>query len=177
MVMAATDFVLGPPVQIAYAVPDAEAAARWWVEATGAGPFFLAPHIEVHDVVHRGRDATFDHTSAYGQWGSVMVELVQDHTPGPSVVADLYPDGGSGVHHLAYFVDDVVAATAALDELGMALAMSAWAGPTRFHFVDAVARLGHFIELYEPNPALVGFYERVETAAQGWDGADPVRMR
>ena len=41
----------------------------------------------------------FDHSSAYGQWGDVMVELVEEHTP-PLVAP------GSGVHHLAFIVDD-----------------------------------------------------------------------
>ena len=44
----------------------------------------------------------FDHTSAYGQWGDIMVELVQDHGTGPSVVRDLYNVDESGLHHLAF---------------------------------------------------------------------------
>jgi len=169
---------LGPPVQIAYAVVDARAAAVTWAERFGAGPFFLNEHIPVTDVVHRGVPGEFDHTSAYGQWGDIMVELVQDHGTGPSAVRDLYAPGDSGLHHLAYFVDDIDDATVRLDEMGFPLAMSAIAGgTTRFHFVDAVAQLGHFLELYEPNDALVGFYSRVRTAAQGWDGTDAIRTR
>ena len=79
---------LGAPVQIAYAVPDARVAAQEWIERFGAGPFFVRPHIPVVDVVYRGQPSTFDHTSAYGQWGSLMVELVQDHGTAPSVVRE-----------------------------------------------------------------------------------------
>ncbi|MFN3219766.1 MAG: VOC family protein [Acidimicrobiales bacterium] len=167
---------LGPPVQIAYAVSDAEVAAAEWAERFGAGPFFVRRHIPVTDVVHRGVPAVFDHTSAYGQWGEVMVELVQDHGTGPSAVRDLYAPGESGLHHLAYIVDDLDDATALLDGFGFPLAMSALAGSTRFHFVDAVATLGHFIELYAANDGLLGFYAMVAEAAQGWDGSDPVRI-
>ena len=39
-------FKLGPPVQIAYAVNDAREAASQWAEEFGAGPFFLAEHIQ-----------------------------------------------------------------------------------------------------------------------------------
>lgn len=169
--------VLGPPVQIAYAVPDARAAAERWAREFGAGPFFLAEHIPVTEVIHRGVPGAFDHTSAYGQWGDIMVELVQDHGPGPSAVRDLYPEGGSGLHHLAYFVDDIDVATARLETQGYPLAMSAVAGKTRFHFVDAVAQLGHFLELYEPSGALTGFYTRVREAASGWDGTEAIRSR
>ena len=162
-------FKLGPPKQIAYAVPNAFKAAEQWATNFGAGPFFIAEHIPVSEVIYRGDPSTFDHTSAYGQWGDVMVELVQDHGSGPSVVRDMYQPHESGLHHLAYFVDDIEQATSELGELGFPLGMSALAGETRFHHVDATDILGHFIELYEPNKALVAFYERVREAAQDWD--------
>ena len=92
-------FKLGPPKQIAYAVPNAFEAAKKWAEDFGAGPFFISEHIPVTDVLYRGTPATFDHTSAYGQWGDIMVELVQDHGTGPSVVRDLYGPNESGLHH------------------------------------------------------------------------------
>jgi len=168
---------LGAPVQIAYAVPDVVAAAEQWAHDFGAGPFFVRHHIELIDVVHRGRPATFDHSSAYGQWGSVMVELVQDHTVGPSVVSDVFPAGASGLHHLAYFVDDMDATVRTLVGRGHELAMSArTTGGSAFHFVDALATHGHFFELYLPTDRLLRFYADVASAAHGWDGSDPVRV-
>jgi len=163
------------PVQIAYAVPDAEAAAHDWARRFGAGPFFLWRHIPLRDVMYRGRSAGFDHTSAYGQWGDVMVELVQDHGSSASVVRELYGPAESGLHHLAYFVGDLDETTASLAAEGLPLAMSAVAGGARFHFVDALASLGHFLELYTPSDRLRAFYTHVASAAQDWDGADPVR--
>lgn len=173
--MAATPQHLGAPVQIAYAVPDAREAAQVWVDRFGAGPFFVADHIAVSDVVYRGAPGMFDHTSAYGQWGHLMVELVQDHSNGPSPVRELYAPDESGLHHLAYLVDDLDRATGRLVGEGLTLAMSARAGSTRFHFIDAVSTTGHFLELYEPSPSLVGFYDLVRAAAEQWDGRDPVR--
>jgi catechol 2,3-dioxygenase-like lactoylglutathione lyase family enzyme len=169
--------VLGPPVQIAYAVPDAEAAARWWSDRLGVGPFLLRRHIEVTDVVYRGSPATFDHTSAYGQWGPLMVELVQDHGPGPDAIRERFGPDQSGLHHLAFVVDDLDASLAALAALGWESAMSATTrGGVRFHFVDAVATHGHMLELYERSDRLAAFYAEVAAAADGWDGSDPVRV-
>jgi hypothetical protein len=172
----AAEAALGPPVQIAYAVPDAVEHAHRWA-ALGAGPFFVRPHIALTEVVHRGEPATFDHTSAYGQWGSIMVELVQDHGLGPSVIRERYASQEVGLHHFAFFVDDLDASTAALAGAGFPLAMSAaTSSGMRFHFVDTCAALGHMVELYVPTPHLVGFYEKVAAASAGWDGRDPVRM-
>ena len=139
---------LGAPVQIAYAVPDAIAAAEVWARDCGAGPFFVRQHIPVTDVLYRGQPSEFDHTSAYGQWGSLMVELVQDHGSEPSAVRELYSADQSGLHHMAFFVDDIDAALDQLATQDMPLAMDAYAGATRFVFVDALAQLGHFLELY-----------------------------
>jgi len=166
---------LGPPVQVAYAVPGAFEAARWWAAELGAGPFFVRSHIALREVVYRGRPAEFDHTSAYGQWGNLMVELVQDHGTGPSVVRERYAPDESGLHHLAFIVPDLDEATARFASLGMELAMSASTSATRFHFVDAVATMGHMIELYQRTDRVEGFYSMVRDAAEGWRGDDPVR--
>jgi catechol 2,3-dioxygenase-like lactoylglutathione lyase family enzyme len=167
---------LGRPVQLAYAVPDAATAAVRWAEQFGAGPFFVRRHIPLVDVVHRGRPADFDHTSAYGQWGDVMVELIQDHGNRPSVVGDVFPPGTSGLHHLAFILDDVDATIRRLLAAGHELAMSARTpGGVEFHFVDTVATLGHMLELYPSSERLLAFYAMVADAARDWDGADPVR--
>lgn len=163
-------------MQLAYVVTDVTTAARRWAEQHGAGPFFVSPHIEVTDVVYRGRPAHFDHSTALGQLGGLMIELLQDHGEGPSAVRDLYAPGETGLHHVAHFVDDLHAETARLGELGYRLAQSALArGVTRFHYIDTVAERGHMLELYEPGPSLLATYNRVADAARGWDGSDPLR--
>jgi len=166
---------LGPPVQIAYAVRDVRAAALSWA-ARGAGPFFVADHIELTDVRYRGAPGVFDHSSAYGQWGSVMVELVCDHTEGPSPVIDVVGRGGVGLHHVAHFVDDLPAAQAWLTAKGWVEALHARTTTgNEFAFHDSTVELGHMIELYVGTATLRGFYASVAGAAVGWDGTDPVR--
>jgi len=168
--------LLGAPVQIAYAVSDVEAAAEAWARDFGAGPFFVRPHIELVDVIYRGRPGSFDHTSAYGQWGSLMVELVVDHGQDSSPIRDLYGPGESGLHHLAFVVDDLHDATKGLVAGGYEVAMSArTSGGTEFLFIDTVATHGHMLELYERSDRLRDFYENIASAAFGWNGGDPVR--
>ncbi len=168
--------VLGPPVQLAYAVADVDAAASLWASVHGVGPFFASRHIAVRDVRYRGAPATFDHSSAYGHWGSVMVELVQDHTVGPSPIADVVGQGGSGLHHLAFFVEDLDSASLALSARGWHEALFArTSSGVSFAFHDATADLGHMVEIYEGTPRLRSFYSMVADASVGWDGSRPVR--
>ncbi len=166
-----------PPVQIAYAVPDVHAAATTWARDHGAGPFFLREHIVLEDVVYRGRPGVFDHSSAYGQWGSMMVELVQDHGVTDTVIRERFGVGHSGLHHVACFVEDLTATMQRLVAGGFQVAMSArTSSGVEFHFIDTVASHGHMFELYEGAEHLRRFYRMVAEAADGWNGADPVRI-
>jgi catechol 2,3-dioxygenase-like lactoylglutathione lyase family enzyme len=168
--------MLSPPAQIAYFVTDIEASAREMGQRFGAGPFYLIRRIELASALHRERSCRFVHSSAYGQWGGVMLELVQQDEEGPSPFRDLFAPGQQGLHHLAFFVPDLQSAIHAHARNGMPLATRATTtGGTEFAFVDASATLGHMIELYEPTPALNGFYRQVREASIGWNGDDPVR--
>ena len=45
--------LLGPPVQIAYAVPDIFKGVDKWIKDFGAGPFFIAENIPVINIIYR----------------------------------------------------------------------------------------------------------------------------
>ncbi|WP_040495208.1 VOC family protein [Ilumatobacter nonamiensis] len=163
--------MIGSPVQIAYATDDVHAAARRWAER-GVGPFFVLEHITVVDVRIDGEPADFDHSSAYAQWGSVMVELIRQHDPGPDPVVST-----SGIHHVASFVDDFDVAGDALVADGFPRRLVArTSGGQTFAFHDARASLGHMIEIYERTDRLADFYDMVRDAATDWNGADPIRV-
>jgi len=163
--------MFGAPVQIAYATDDVHAAAGRWTER-GIGPFFVIEHIALSDVEIDGRPAAFDHSSAYGQWGSVMVELICQHDPGAEPVV-----GSSGVHHVASFVDDFDAASEGLIADGFARTLLAHTtGGQAFAFHDARSTLGHHLEIYEATDRLTGFYAMVRNASVDWDGTKPIRV-
>jgi catechol 2,3-dioxygenase-like lactoylglutathione lyase family enzyme len=153
---APSPLLFGPPVQYAYLVDDAESAARTWETQLGAGPFEILDHIVVDDVRVRGEPATFDHSSAFGWWGTTMIELICIH----DAPAELTPR--TGLHHVACFVDDVDRALDRATAAGMATAMTARAGQTIFAFVDDIAQRGHFWELYVPTERLLSFYDEVQ---------------
>lgn len=164
------------PVQIAYHVPDPVEAAHELATAHGWGPFFLMEHIPLEWSRHRGVDAAFDHTSAYGQAGDIMVELITQHDDRPSAIRDLFAAHERGLHHVACFVDDLDAAIERHRVAGRNLALEAMTSSgVRFAMVDASTTLGHMIELYTASEPLRRFYAHVARAAHEWDGTDPVR--
>ena len=167
-----------PVRQIAYFVPDVRAAALDHHRRFGSGPYFVADNIPLRHSLHRGAPQPLDHSSAYGQWGGVMLEFVQQNNPGPSAFHDMYPEGSgrTGIHHVALFVDDVKEELARLNADGFETAFYGEMNDGfAFAFADTVAAYGHMLELYTPVPSLTGFYGMVARAAEGFDGTDPVR--
>lgn len=165
--------------QLAYYVPDIEAAARAHSAAFGSGPFYTYWHVPLASSMHRGVKQPFDHSSTYGQWGDLMIEFVQLHSKAPSAISDVFGEDYArfGLHHTAVWVDDLERAIADFDGHGMPLSqLSTLENGKSFAFVDAVAMLGHMIELYERDEGLTGFYAMIRDSAVDWDGQDPIRQ-
>ena len=155
-----------PVRQIAYAVDDARKAAERHHALFGSGPFFVLDNIPLKVSLHRGEPAPFDHTSAYGQWGEVMIEFMQQNNEGPSAVRDMYAPGQEGFHHVALIVDSLPEARAHFAAEGLEEALYAeMEDGFAFVMVDGRERYGHMIELYEGAESLLGFYDYVKKSA------------
>jgi hypothetical protein len=166
----------GSAVQVAYHVPDPERAAADFGARFGWGPFFYLEHIPLSRCLYRGVPSEFDHSSAYGQAGELMVELITQHDDRPSVLRERFAAGEVGMHHVAHFVASLEAALREAQEAGFAVALEAeTATGTAFAMIDTCAALGHLTELYESRDDLARFYRYVRRAAEGWNGAEPLR--
>jgi hypothetical protein len=166
----------GSAVQIAYHVPDPERAALDFSRRFGWGPFFYFEHIALSRCRYRGQPAAFDHSSAYGQAGELMVELITQHDDAPSVLRDLYARDAVGIHHVAHFVQSLPDAMDDARRADVDIALDACTSTgTAFVMLDLTRQLGHMIEIYEGCGDLMKFYRYVRRAADGWDGTAPLR--
>ena len=164
------------PVQMAYHVPDPASAALHAAEAFGWGPLSVREHIARARASYRGTDTVFDHSSAYGQAGDLMVEFITQHNDAPSALRDLYGPQESGLHHVAVFVPNYATALDQHRALGRVIALEACTiTGVEFAMVDTVKELGHMLEVYEARDDLAKFYAFVRRKATGWDGSDPLR--
>lgn len=162
-------------VQVAYHVADIEQSARWAAKTLGAGPFVVSRDIELSEGVHRGEPCLFVHSSAYGQWGKIMLELVQQESSGASPFRDLYSKDEQGLHHVAVIVDDMDAAVGHFEGVGVPrVTRAVTLSGVEFAFLDATATLGHYLEIYEAGATVKGFYEHVEVLSKhSWDVDNP----
>jgi catechol 2,3-dioxygenase-like lactoylglutathione lyase family enzyme len=125
--------VLGPVRQNGYVVTDLEAALTHWVDVLGIGPWYVFEHLPVVDFSYRGEPGEIDMAIALCQQGDLQFELIAQHDDTPSVYLDfLALNGGrGGLHHLAFWPDDIDAVTDYVTTtLGWSLGMQGRVGPT-----------------------------------------------
>ena len=148
---------LSNPCQLAFSVSDLDdLTLETWRHRLGTGPFVIARHIELESSVVRGHPADFDHSSAFAQWGDVMIELIVEHSR-PRIGSD------RGIHHVAFIVPSIDDAVTNCSEYGWPVALDARTSRgQRFVMCDARLELGHLVEIYEGTPELLGFYRHVK---------------
>ena len=169
-----TDF--GPNLQMAFVVPDLDAAVAQWLTVQGLGPFHVMRHCAVSNVVYRGgQPVEVDFGVAIAQWGGVQVELIQQYCDTPSAYRDVYARGEGGFHHTCVVVPDLEAAIAHYAARGAPLAIRGDFGTVRWAYIDTRAHLGCMTELVGENPDIRGFFQMIADSAVGWDGTNPVR--
>ncbi len=161
-------------MQCAWVVEDIETACMNWVETMGVGPFYIFPHLQL-DVNYRGEPAKIDFSIASAQAGDVQIELVQQHSEGPSAYRDLVAKGARGHHHLAIYVADYDAAVAHFTDRGFVAATDGLFGTMRFAYFDTSDPLGCMIEVIEHDAMQDTIFARIREGAENWDGSDPIR--
>lgn len=166
----------GPVHHYAYVVEDIEAGIEHFVTTLGAGPFYVIEHVPLENPTFRGQPGLYDHTAAFGQCGSMPIELQQVHRCEPDALAERLVFPAPGFHHIAWVVPDVEEASAELEsEHGAPRLLSAQIGDIHHIHHDARDRLGHLVELHADVPMLHDFWGMVQDASIDWDGSDPIR--
>jgi hypothetical protein len=163
-------------MQLGFVVPDLEAAIEHWRARIGLGPFFVLSSVEFAQLRYRERDTAVQMAVALAQWGEVQVELIQQLNEAPSIYRDFPGRAQGGLQHVGAMTDSLDAHLARLKPHGIEpVQWGATANGIRFAYVDTGAIPGSMVELIEAGPAINEFFALVRSAAQDWDGRDPVR--
>jgi len=162
------------PNHVGYVVDDLERGVERFVAATGAGPFLAIEHMEFDEVTYRGGPAAYDHSSAFGAWGDLLVEITQVFSAEPPEL-EAALGGTRGIGHLGFLVDDPAAAAARLAAAGCEVFHTGRTGPASATWLTGGELYGHSIELLQRVPEIEGFYAQIRASAEGWDGTDPLR--
>lgn len=167
----------GKPVQIAYLVEDIDVTMAHWLRHAGLGPWTCFRNIEL-DTHFDGRDFKMRIHEALAYMGDLQIQLVQSldppetNTPYQSYVRA----GRWGVHHMAFFSDDVDADIKRAREQGFDRVCSMKdKGGYRYFYCQSSAMPDVWIEFLESYPRLREIFEQGIAAAATWDGTEPIR--
>jgi hypothetical protein len=147
------------------------------VDQLGAGPFFLIENVQLDNLRSRGEPAEFVHNTAFGSCGGGTVELMETISLAPERVAERFSGPRPPIHHIGYALPPADAAElrSVLDERGLPQYLSARTGEVDNTFHDASSTLGHDLEIHVDSKGLRDIFSMVSSAAEGWDGSEPLR--
>ena len=161
--------------QAAWLVDDLERAVERWLTTTNVGPFYVIPHAQVERFQYRGQKSSIDMSGALAQAGPLQIELIEQHSDGPSAYRDVFPKGQEGFHHLARMTQTFDADLQQYRRQGLVVAAEGAFGDVRFAYIDTRSLLGHMTEVVEDRDSIKSIFKIVADASVDWDRSDPVR--
>jgi len=158
-------------IQNAYVVDNLQEAMERWTKLYGIGPWVILADVKGDNLTYRGEPSELVFSAAFVQSGEINIELIEQHTDGPSAFRDMFAPGEEGFHHVAIISEDYEGDKARFEAAGCPVATEFSSGPdSGIAFVDTREKLGHMVELYQNEAAIMGLYSVIRQAAENWDG-------
>jgi catechol 2,3-dioxygenase-like lactoylglutathione lyase family enzyme len=167
--------------QVAYVVPDIEAAMEYWARGLGVGPWYYNPRVPIENYTYRGQRYEPHNSVALANAGGLQIELLQPRNDVPSMYRDFVRAGLRGVQHVAYWTEQFDADLARAEGAGFKVCMGGEVGANgRFVYfeepsVGPGAYPGTVVELSEVAGPKGRLFRLIREAAVDWDGGEPVR--
>lgn len=146
-----------------------------WLNTVEIGPFFVL-EAETTNGKFRGDPRNLALRAAMAQCGPMQVELIQQAGDGPTVYSEMYDNGASGFHHLAYVVENMDEEIASFRAKGVEVAFIGEVGPLIFAYFDTRKQLGYYTEVLQHEPGVMAMFDDISDAAATWDGSNPIRI-
>lgn len=165
----------GPIRQIAWVVENLAESVQNWLRVSGVGPWTCFHNVALIGR-HHGKPTRVRMHVALGYQEGMEIELIEDLGAGSSPYRD---SGGRpliGMHHVAWFSDDVTADIVRARERGMSLLFEAANEVTRVAYLEDAREPRLLFEFIEMNAAMRAGLEARLAAAHSWQGEEPVRV-
>ncbi|MGB0906418.1 MAG: VOC family protein [Maricaulaceae bacterium] len=159
----------GPARQVAYIVPDIDAAMAHW-KTLGVAAFLVTRDvIPLQNAFYRGEKSGKTPVNiAFGYMGDMQIELIQALDDTPSIYTEAVTRGITGVHHYAVCVENFPAQyNYALDHGYEAVVDSGIDGLARMSYIENV-EAGIILEMIEWNDLTRPYFDAIR---EMWDAA------
>lgn len=166
--------------QLGFVVDDLEAALEYWTQTIGVGPFVvMRVDTQGRRVVHRGREIALRLDIAVAYMGDVQIELIHQICDTPSPFTEFMAQGGRGLHHIAFWVEEFPQDIEHLAACG-------FTETTAFHgaddsrgvmFFESPDLVGTLVELVPATSEKAAYFDRLRTLGCEWDGTTAATRR
>jgi hypothetical protein len=168
------DKLFGPIRQVAYVVPELDAAMKAWNAQLGVGPFAVVRGLQpLTGSRYRGApsgDVILDMGFAYIE--DVQLELIEQRNQTPSVYREAIERGLHSLHHYGFWVEDFDTAYAHAVAHGFEAVVEAGSrGPGRMSYVESRLIPGLICELIEWTEGTRPYFDGVRRFLAGVDPA------
>jgi methylmalonyl-CoA/ethylmalonyl-CoA epimerase len=171
--MKSTSF--GPVRQIAWVVADLDSSVANWRRVSGVGPWTCFRNVAMKGRL-RGEAVTVRMHVALGYQADMEIELIQPLGESASPYRSAAGNALIGMHHVAWFCEDVAADVERAQARGLNLCFEAANEVTRVAYLEDPREPGLLLEFIEMNVVMrAGLAARL-AAAHAWDGSDPVQV-
>lgn len=165
----------GPIRQIAWVVENLAASVEHWLRVSEVGPWTCFNNVALIGR-HRGKPTRVRIHVALGYQEGMEIELIEDLGAGSSPYRDSAGRPLLGMHHVAWFSDDVAADIVRARERGMNLAFEAANEVTRVAYLEDAREPRLLFEFIEMNAVMRAGLEARLAATRAWQGEEPVRV-
>lgn len=164
----------GPIRQIGFVVTDIDTSLQSWV-ALGIGPWYVIRG-QRQMARYRGTPCAVTLTIAFANSGDMQIEVIQQENDTPSIYTEFLETQGEGFNQFAYWATDFESTLKSIVDAGWPVVWSGGDGDgVRYAYVEPPGGPAAIIEIMESNEATTGLADFVRAAADGWDGAEPIR--
>jgi 4-hydroxyphenylpyruvate dioxygenase-like putative hemolysin len=164
-------------MQLGYVARNLNDALDHWVRVLGVGPFFVTDTVPYAEISYRGRAIEIATRVAIAYHGTMQIEVIEQTGGDASMFTDFLDRRGGGLHHVCAVTDDLAALAARFADRGVGVLQGGrtMAGIPFAYFDTDPDDCGRVLEVVQPTPGLTRFFDKLQDAAQGWDGQDPIR--
>lgn len=169
---------LGPRMQIAFVVANMDEALRFWTETMKIGPFVVVEEAMIdRRFIHRGKESPVQMSLAFSYLDDVQIEVICQTNNADSPYKEFLDSGQQGLHHVAFWPEDLESTGQELLKLGFQELCSAEAlrGGGVVRYYTGPAHLGTIFELAPMTPERAEYFGGIKALADHWDGTRPVR--
>lgn len=166
-----TSHLFGPITQLGYLTDDIEATARLWTDTSGIGPWTRMRSVTLEATMD-GQPSEIMIDVALAYKGDMQIELIKPLNEAPSPYLDNMRAGLWGLHHVQFTTEDMDAALAQARQAGLDVACTIDQGGGIYTYLRGH---GVWFELMQAGEGLLGFFEMIKGARDGWDGEELIR--